>query len=84
MSYFEPFERVGPFMVVLTNSDARSIKRRSIVVRCMACLRISVLAERTLAAKRVLDQHSCQKCRSYITSGTWRKGHKHGTRAKLP
>lgn len=82
MSYFEPLERVGPFLVVLTNPSAMPRTRR-VVVRCVSCARISVLSERTLADKRIESQHACAKCRCYVTQTTWKKGHKHGTRAKL-
>lgn len=71
MSYFQPLERVGPYIVVVTQSLAISSRKRKIVVRCMACERISILSERTLSDKRIDNQNHCQKCRNYRTRTTW-------------
>ena len=70
----QTFDRIGPFIVVLSQSEAIPARKRRVVVRCVVCERVSEMNERSLLDKRTEEQRACAKCRVYTTNGTWTKG----------
>lgn len=70
----QTFDRIGPFIVVLSQSEAIPARKRRVVVRCVVCERVSEMNERSLLDKRTEGQRACAKCRVYVTNGTWTKG----------